>query len=128
MENHLEYFIKNFIKKEKRERVLHEFAKKPRMAEWRFHHGVQEILDERFVVLSGEKLSEEDVLAELKKHTKDKEAYILYTEVNGQTRPLKEAVLICFNWPGGSVLITDGAIFCKEEQCFGAPDKWILAK
>lgn len=38
MENSIEYFIKNFIKKEKRERLLYEFTKKPREAEWRFYH------------------------------------------------------------------------------------------
>ena len=128
MDNYIEYFVKNFIIKDKRERFLHEFAKKPDDAEWRICHGLYEILDKRFVVLSGEKLSEEDVLAELKKHTKDKEAYLLFTEYDRERKPLKEAVQICFDWPGGSVLITDGAIFCKEEQCFGAPEKYVLAK
>ena len=124
----IEYFVNNYIKREKRERLMYEFKKKPQEAYSRFCHGVQEILDERCVVLSGEKWSEEEVLLKLKKHTKDKEAYIQYTEFNGQTRPLKEAVQICFDWLGGSVLITNGAIFCKEEQCFGAPNKYVLAK
>ena len=128
MDNYIEYFVKNFIIKDKRERFLYELAKKPRDAEERICHWIDQTLDGRLVVLSSKKLSEEDVLAELKKHTKDKEAYLLFTEYDREIKPLKEAVQICFDWLGGSVLITDGAIFCKEEQCFGAPDKYVLAK
>lgn len=128
MDNYIEYFVKNFIIKDKRERFLYELAKKPIDAERRICHGLSEILDKRFIVLSGNKLSEEEVLSELKKHTKDKEAYLLFTEYDREVKPLKEAVQICFDWLGGSVLIADGAIFCKEEQCFGPPEKYVLAK
>ena len=127
MDNYIEYFVKNFIIKDKRERILHEFAKKPHVAAWRICHGLYGLFDERLVVLSGKKLTEAEVLSEIKKHTKDKDAFIL-TAFDEQIKPLDEAVQICFDDPSGSVLITEGAVLWKTELDYGAPEKFVLAK
>ena len=100
----IEKLVNTYFRKEMRERILYEFKKKPIKIETRIAHELQDILDERLTVLFGAKLTEEEVIAELKKHTKDKEATLISTDYNGLTKPLKEAVDICFDWPGGSIL------------------------
>ena len=118
-------FVNTFIAKEKRERLLFELAKKRGMAINRFCHGLEEILDKRKIIFAGEKLSESEACAEIRKRTKEKTCYVI-AEKEGEIVDLERGIDMCYNWAGGAVLIAGNVAFFKEEVEYGSPMKYIL--
>lgn len=118
-------FVNQFIAKEKRERLLHELAKKRETAVARFCHGLEKILDKRKIVLAGEKLDGSEVCAEIRKRTKGITCYVI-AEKDGEIVDLERGIEMCYNWAGGAVLVAGNVAFFKEEVEYGSPMKYIL--
>lgn len=123
-----EKFVKTFIVKDKRERILYELssAKKRSVALQRLYNS----LDRNFAVLESQKLDEEELIAEIKKYTKANDCYIIAeSQHDGKRLPLKEAVEKVLYFGMACVIICDeNTVVASEEYNISAPYKVILHK
>ncbi len=120
-------FVENFIKKDKRERIFHELLKKRENFYYRLSHGITEVIDMNKITESGAQLTEECVFQKIQNATTEQECYVI-KEYSGKKYAIKEGLRLCFEWLGGSVLITECFAFFKEETYNGAPMKYLLKK
>ena len=91
-----EKFVQQFIRKNRRERLLYELASKKKRYEGisRFCHQAEDFLDDKLIVMQGEDLERQnDFQKFIKKH--DQQCYILSPDydLNEATLPLETAVI-----------------------------------
>lgn len=123
-------FIKNFILKQRQERLQFELLKKRQDAIDRFAHDAKLILIQNKIVLNSEKLQQDDVVKELVKYTSLKvEVYIIACceKFDKQRMELSQAIKIFFEDPL-QMIVTDGENFAlvKEETSGSYSQKYLL--
>ena len=123
---HQEYFADQFVRKDLRERVLHEMRKKPDRFEWRLCHDVLGMIDEKAIVFGGDKLNEAQAITQLKKYTHAGAGFLVFCARDGEVVSIEEGVEACFASGGGSAFVMDKVALFKEEYFFGSPDKFIV--
>lgn len=125
-----EKFVKNFIVKDKRERLIHELSsvKKRESAIQRIYN----LLDRKFAVLEDAKISEDELILVVKKYFNiNKECYVI-TEIDddGQTLSFKQAFENMIRYEVNYLIICDGntVLMSEEYNTYGAPHKLLLHK
>ena len=123
-----EYFVNNYIIKEKRGRLLFELnGKKRRDGIGRFCHGADEILIGKKIILSG-KLLFDEIKNTLEKYDKDAFWYIIAYDKNIDRKcvRLDEALDLVLGNGMAAVMLSGNTAFVETEQCEGTPVRYIL--
>lgn len=125
-----EYFIKNFIIKEKRQRILFELSSKSKRPI--AISKLIQCIDTKTIVFNEKKVDDEILLGAIKK-TFDirRECYIIgdRTEHDGTFMRFVDAFRWAMEDSVACILICgEGTVFMKEETSFGSPAKMILKK
>ena len=123
-------FVNLFVLKTKQERMLFELFKKRNPAIDRFAHNSILILNQNKIVLSGEKLQQEDIIKELFNYVSLKvDVYVIACneKFDKQIMKLSEAIMAFFDDPL-QMIITDGEKFAliKEELSGNYSQKYLL--
>lgn len=125
-----EKFVKNFIVKDKRERILFELnsTKKRELAIQRIYN----LLDKRFAVLEDSEASNEKLITTLKKYfNTNSECYVISeTADDGKVLPFRQAFENMIKYEVNYLIIcNDNTVLMAEEyNTFGSPCKIILHK
>lgn len=126
-----ERFVKNFVVKEKRERILHELNSPKKRRE-----GIRRICfsacDSRYTVFQDSKLSDEELFAEVKKYIDvKKECYVIAdSSDDGKFLPFKEAFDNMFEFEMSYIIICSEnlALLGTEYEVPYPPCRFILCK
>lgn len=125
-----EKFVKNFIIKDKRERILHELSttKKRALAIQRLYG----LLDVKYAVWENTEIGEEEIISVIKKYFNvDKKCYIIADgSDDGKTISFKVALKNMLEYEINYVIICDeNTIIAGEEfNTYNSPSKMILHK
>ena len=125
-----EKFVKNFIIKDKRERILHELSstKKRKLAVQRLYS----LLDNKFAVMESSKIGEEEIISAIKKYFNvNKDCYVIADgNDDRETMPFKVALKNMLEYEMNYVIICDeNTIIAGEEyNTYCSPSKMILHK
>ena len=125
-----EQFVKNFIVKDKCERMIYELAsaKKRESALQRMYS----LLDRKFAVLENNNISDEELVSVLKKYfNTNNECYIISeTDDDGKVIPFKQALENMNRYEVNYLIICNDntALMSEEYTTYGAPYKIILHK
>ena len=131
MENLIEKrFIDNFIKKNKRERVLYELSnpRKRKDAIGRFCHNTLEIIDEKKLIYSGKTITLEELKKYINDSSKGEMCYVISWDEEFDGKCVEPGAALEHMTSSGMavVIIFTGLIIIKEEQEVGAPTKYVL--
>ena len=123
-------FVNLFVLKTKQERILFELFKKRNHAIDRFAHNSILILNQNKIVLSGEKLQQDDIIKELFNYVSlNVDVYVIACneKFDKQIMKLSEAIMAFFDDPL-QMIITDGEKFAliKEELSGNYSQKYLL--
>lgn len=122
-----ETFVKKFILKEKRERVLYELNSVKKRNQ--VIHNLMNFLDKRFAVLYESKITDEGMRSLLKQYYNiNKECYVIAdSNDDGKVIPFKKAFAHmtegCVDY---LIILGNSTVVMKEEVVFGTPAKIIL--
>jgi hypothetical protein len=128
-----ELFIKTFIDNRIADRMIYEFNSKAkrRHGQDRFAHTTNEIINHKKLVMSDNKLTVDEMIAFIKEHSKSELCYTIVGnyELEGKEITLRKALETADNWPGHSaIFVVPNVAIIIEEQCFGSPMRYLLAK
>ncbi len=131
MENLIEKrFIDNFIKKNKRERVLYELSnpRKRKDAIGRFCHNTLEMIDEKKIIYCGKHITIEELKKFINDSSKGEMCYVISWDEEFDGKSVKPSVALEHMISSGMavVIIFTRLIIIKEEQEVGAPIKYVL--
>lgn len=126
-------FVNTYIQKQYRERFLFELCDNSRKMQRRyrkafkkFSHSAEDYLISRLIVVSSNKLTEQDILSFIQKFITEKTCYYM-DEKNGEEMSINEAIEKSFNNLGVSIIVYKNIFsIIKEETFVGAPKKIIL--
>ena len=126
-----EEFVKKFIVKEKRNRIISELfnSNKRFDAMTRFSHSVIDILNQNLIISNNANITVEGVIDIIKQQgiTKSK-AYVITDNINGEMINVQEGLNECFKSLGPAIFIMDNFCLIKEEFEYKSPLKYILCK
>lgn len=123
-----EMFIKQFVKKRFRQRLLFELhGKKRRDGMSRFCHNAVNLLLENTIVVDG-RICKEDIKRHLPKKLTGKQCYIMaYNEsLDGILCQFEAALDLVLGNGMAAIIIFDGFAVIETEQCSGCPDRFVL--
>lgn len=122
-------FVKTYIVKEKRERLLYElFHDKKRLhAIMRFSHTAMKHIDERKILYCGNKISHEELL-EFVAATGSRKCYIISHDydMDGQWLDAEDALKQIIGYGMPSIAIFNGLVIIETEQEQGPAEKYVL--
>lgn len=133
-ENHMiseieEKFIRQFIIKEKRDRLFYELnGKKRQHGIGRFCHNAQKLLINKMVIASGDDIFPDMITSMVEKYNVTGNWYIIAynQELDRKTFPLQEALQHTLENGMAAILISDTMAIVETEQCDGTPARYIL--
>ena len=123
-----EYFVRNFIVKEKRERLLFELSgKKRRDGIGRFCHSAEDLLIADRIGFSG-KLPRSEIESLLTRYGDINRCFIISYDkaADGKCCGLEEALDLVLGGGMAAVIISGSAAFIETEQCCGTPERYIV--
>lgn len=122
-------FIKNFIVKNRRNRLIFEFSGKKRpQGICRFCHNADDLLIKEKIVIKSNKLFLKDIEKTIRQLTNEQEAYIITcTDLDGTSCDLSEALKSVFGSGSAGIIIIGNVAFVETEQEQGMPDRYILS-
>ena len=122
-------FIDQYVKKYKRERLLFELSGKKRQhGIGRFCHNAEEMVKADKIVMSGNKLFADEILAVAKQYGTSGMCYIIaFNEyLDGKQCTLKEALKRVLSNGMAAIIVCDNFAVVETEQCEGTPMRYIL--
>ena len=126
-----EYFVKNFIVKDRRERLLYELTTPKKRYDGldRFCHQAKGLLDPSKIFMEGVYLEyDRDFERFVKQHPEDCLVLSPAFYDDGQMSPLKEAVSFAREFPDAVILIGDGFSIVFTEPMKGGREKYLLTE
>lgn len=124
-------FVDTYIQKQYRERLLFELKDVSNKTHKRGNafyklSWIKDYAISRFIAISDNKLTEQDVLSFVKNMVEEKTCYYM-NAWEGEEMPIDKAIEKAFNYLGVSVVVyKDRFAIIKDETSIGAPDKYIL--
>lgn len=129
MENEIEKeFIRKFIVKNIRERLLFELSGKKRQdGIGRFCHNADDLLLKEKIILSGKELFYDDIVKTAEKYNPSKQWYIIAynTILDKKSCKLSEALNLVLGNGMAAIIVSDNMAIIETEQCFGTPMRYI---
>ena len=125
----LELFVSCFIIKEKRERLLYEIKQLKKRRDFfdRFAHETHEILEQKLIVLQGNRLESSEIIEKIYADGKIFNKFILIVDYEVyESKNINELLEKSFKSLGQSIFLCNHFAFIKEEVEYGAPQKILL--
>ena len=127
------FFVNTYIQKQYRERLIFELKdtsskthRRSCNAFKKFSHLTVDYVIPRLVVISDNKMTEQDVLSFVENMVDEKNCYYM-DDCGGEEMSINEAIEKAFNYLGASIIVyKDRFAIVKEETEIGAPYKYIL--
>ena len=122
-------FIDQYVKKNKQERLLFELSGKKRQhGIGRFCHNAEEMIKADKIVMSGNKLFADEILAVAKKYRVSGSCYIIaFNEyMDGKQCTLEEALKRVLSNGMAAIIVCDNFAVVETEQCEGTPMRYLL--
>ena len=127
-----ERFVKAFIRKSRRERMLYELMTPEKRYEGvdRFCHEAGNLLDPAKIVMEGEDLDRRPEFRRFVEKNKDEICYLLSPDfwLDEQFKPLNEAVELAVMCPDAALVIGDDFAIVFGEPMKGGRGKYLLAE
>ena len=122
-------FVKNFIVKNRRDRLLFELGGKNRShGIGRFCHNADDLLIKEKIVVKSNKLFLKDIEKIIRQLTNEQEAYIITcSDSDGICCNLSDALKLVFGKGSAGVVVVGNAAFVETEQDQGMPDRYVLS-
>lgn len=123
-----ENFIRRFIVKEKRDRMLYELnGKKRRDCIGRFSHGTAELLKHQKIIRSG-KLSSDEIITAAERYQISGLWHLMayHPEFDGISGTLPEVLKLTLGNGMPVIMISDRMAVIETEQSAGTPTRYIL--
>ena len=126
-----EYFVRTFIRKDRRERLLYELTTPKKRYDGldRFCHQANEVLDPSKIILEGSDLEKDPKFERfLNQHNEDCLVLSPAFYDDGQILSLKEAVEFAIAFPDAVIIIGNGFSMVFTEPMKGGRDKYLLSE
>ena len=127
-----EYFVKTFIVRQCRQRLLMEFAspKRRQTGLLRFCHDAASYIIPATIFYRGNKLSKKEIEQTLRPHSERAMCYALSTNetIDGKFLPISQALDAALGFGMPSILVCTHAVLIECEQSYGPAEKLILVQ
>lgn len=122
-------FVKKFIVKDKRDRLLFELCSKKRVnGIGRFCHNAGEILLQEKIIVSGNHLHYDEIIKIIEQYGVSERWHIIAfnKSIDGVTCKLSEALNLVLGNGMAAIIVSDTMAIVESEQCSGTPTRYIL--
>lgn len=124
-----QFFVNNFVVKNRRQRLLYELSGKKRIdGMMRFCHGTEEMIIKEKIIASGTDLYEQEILHIIRQLTNVENAYIMAynEEIDACSCSVQEALEKVLGNGMAAIVIIDNVVVVETEQVCGTPERYIL--
>lgn len=124
-----QFFVNNFVVKNRRQRLLYELSGKKRIdGMMRFCHGTLNLIIKEKIIASGTDLYETEILHIIRQHTNAGNAYIMAydEEIDACSCSVQEALKKVLGNGMAAIVVIDNLVVIETEQCYGTPGRYIL--